>query len=184
MALKATVFKADLQLADLDRNHFGDYALTLAQHPSETIERVMIRILGYALYASADLRFGRGLSNEEDAALWEIDPSGVTRLWIDVGLPDEARVKKVETWITAIEDELPPITTFFVSGGTRLAATCDVARTVARRAERRVVAALHIENPNTKPPLFQYLNRLSSLLYALARLANHRAGIKEERPRY
>ncbi|MGV0953757.1 MAG: YaeQ family protein [Fluviibacter sp.] len=94
MALKATVFKADLQLADLDRNHFGDYALTLAQHPSETIERVMIRILGYALYASADLRFGRGLSNEEDAALWEIDPSGVTRLWIDVGLPDEARVKK------------------------------------------------------------------------------------------
>ncbi len=94
MALKATVFKADLQVANLDQNQFGDYSLTLAQHPSETIERVMIRLLAFALYASEDLRFGRGLSNEEDAAVWEIDPSGVTRLWIDVGLPDEARVKK------------------------------------------------------------------------------------------
>lgn len=94
MALKSTVFKADLQLADLDRNHFGDYALTLAQHPSETMERVMIRLLAFALYASEDLRFGRGLSNEEDASLWEIDPGGVTRLWVDLGLPDEARIKK------------------------------------------------------------------------------------------
>ncbi len=94
MALKATVFKADLQVANLDQNQFSDYSLTLAQHPSETIERVMIRLLAFALYASEDLRFGRGLSNEEDAAVWEIDPSGVTRLWIDVGLPDEARVKK------------------------------------------------------------------------------------------
>ena len=94
MALKATVFKADLQVANLDQNQFGDYSLTLAQHPSETIERVMIRLLAFALYASEDLRFGRGLSNEEDAAVWEIDPSGVTRLWIDVGLPDVARVKK------------------------------------------------------------------------------------------
>lgn len=94
MALKATVFKADLQVANLDQNHFGDYSLTLAQHPSETIERVMIRLLAFALFASEDLRFGRGLSNEEDAAVWEIDPSGVTRLWIDVGLPDETRIKK------------------------------------------------------------------------------------------
>ena len=94
MALKATVFKADLQVANLDQNQFGDYSLTLAQHPSETIERVMIRLLAFALYASEYLRFGRGLSNEEDAAVWEIDPSGVTRLWIDVGLPDEVRVKK------------------------------------------------------------------------------------------
>lgn len=60
MALKSTVFKADLQLADLDRHHFGDYALTIAQHPSETMERVMIRLLAFALYASEDLRFGRG----------------------------------------------------------------------------------------------------------------------------
>lgn len=94
MALKATVFKADLQIANLDQNQFGHYSLTLAQHPSETIERVMIRLLAFALYATEDLRFGRGLSDEEDAAVWEIDPAGVTRLWIDVGLPDETRVKK------------------------------------------------------------------------------------------
>ena len=94
MALKSTVFKADLQLADLDRHHFADYALTLAQHPSETMERVMIRLLAFALFASEDLRFGRGLSNEEDASLWAIDPGGVTRLWIDLGLPDETRIKK------------------------------------------------------------------------------------------
>lgn len=94
MALKSTVFKADLQLADLDRHHFGDYALIIAQHPSETMERVMIRLLAFALYASEDLRFGRGLSNEDDASLWEIDPGGVTRLWIDLGLPDETRIKK------------------------------------------------------------------------------------------
>jgi len=94
MALKSTVFKADLQLADLDRHHFGEYALTIAQHPSETMERVMIRLLAFALYASEDLRFGRGLSNEDDASLWEIDPGGVIRLWIDLGLPDETRIKK------------------------------------------------------------------------------------------
>ena len=97
---------------------------------------------------------------------------------------DEARVKKVEEWIGAIEKELPPIKTFFVSGGTELGAMCDVARTVARRAERRIVGALEIYDPNQKPPLFQYMNRLSSLLYALARLANFRTGITEAKPHY
>ena len=97
---------------------------------------------------------------------------------------DIAKVKKVEGWIAAIESELPPIKSFFVSGGTELGAHCDVARTVARRAERRVVAALEIPDPEHKPPIFAYLNRLSSLLYALARLANHRAGITEEKPHY
>lgn len=97
MALKATVFKADLQIANLDTHQFGDYALTLAQHPSETLERVMVRLLAFALYASEDLRFGRGLSHEEDAAVWEIDPAGIIRLWIDVGLPDEIRIKKACT---------------------------------------------------------------------------------------
>lgn len=97
---------------------------------------------------------------------------------------DQERVKKVEDWIAAIEKELPPIKSFFVSGGTELGAHCDVARTVARRAERRVVAALEIEDHTQKPPIFAFLNRLSSLLYALARLANHRAGIGEEKPHY
>ena len=97
---------------------------------------------------------------------------------------DEARVKKVEALIGDIEKELPPITSFFVSGGTEHGALCDYARTVVRRAERSIVAALEIADPEQKPPLFQYMNRLSSLLYALARLANHRAGIVEEKPHY
>ncbi len=97
---------------------------------------------------------------------------------------DVERVKKVEAWIASIEAELPPISSFFVSGGTTLGATCDFARTVSRRAERRVVSALEIADPANKPPLFQYMNRLSSLLYALARLANHRAGVTEEKPHY
>lgn len=94
MALKSTVFKAVLQLADLDRNHFGEYALTLAQHPSETVERLMVRLLAFALFAGEDLRFGKGLSAEDEASLWEIDPTGVIRVWIEVGLPDEARLRR------------------------------------------------------------------------------------------
>ncbi|OGZ05535.1 MAG: ATP:cob(I)alamin adenosyltransferase [Candidatus Lloydbacteria bacterium RIFCSPHIGHO2_01_FULL_49_22] len=97
---------------------------------------------------------------------------------------DITRVKKLEEWIGLIEGELSPITSFFVSGGTKLAALCDFARTVARRAERRVVCALNIADPALHPPMFQYMNRLSSLLYALARLANHRGDVKEEQPRY
>jgi cob(I)alamin adenosyltransferase len=94
------------------------------------------------------------------------------------------RVTKLEEWINAIEKELPPITSFFVSGGTDLGALCDYARTVARRAERNVVAAIEEGIANERPPMLAYLNRLSSLLYALARLANHRAGVTEEKPHY
>lgn len=94
MALKSTIFKADLQLADLDRGHFDTYALTLARHPSETDERMMVRLLAFALYASPDLSFGKGISTEDEPALWEVDPAGVIRLWIEVGLPDETRLRK------------------------------------------------------------------------------------------
>lgn len=97
---------------------------------------------------------------------------------------DQGRVEKIEGWIGAIGSLLPPITSFFVSGGTELGATCDFARTIARRAERRVVGAMEEGTANEKPPMLAYLNRLSSLLYALARLANHRAGITEEKPHY
>ena len=95
------------------------------------------------------------------------------------------QVTKLEDWVNAVEKELPPITSFFVSGGTELAALCDYARTVARRAERRVVEALE-NGPKREEHqvMLAYMNRLSSLLYAFARLANHRAGIKEEKPHY
>jgi len=95
MALKSTIFKAELQLADLDRSHFGDYALTIARHPSETDERMMVRLLAFALNASETLTFGRGLSATEDEAdLQELDPTGSIERWIDVGLPDEKAIRR------------------------------------------------------------------------------------------
>ena len=76
MALKSTVFKASLQVSDLDRHHYADYPLTLARHPSETDERMMVRLLAFAMYASEQLRFGKGLSTDEDPALAEEDLTG------------------------------------------------------------------------------------------------------------
>ncbi len=94
MALKATIFKAELQVSDLDRHHYETYTLTLARHPSETDERMMVRLLAFALHASPDLAFGRGLSAEDEADLLETAPDGSLLTWIDVGLPDERAVRK------------------------------------------------------------------------------------------
>jgi len=94
MALKATIFKADLQVADMDRHHYGDHALTIARHPSETDERMMVRTLCFALHADEALAFGRGLSNEDEPDLWLKDLTGAVSLWIEVGQPDEKRILK------------------------------------------------------------------------------------------
>ncbi|MBI2482288.1 MAG: cob(I)yrinic acid a,c-diamide adenosyltransferase [Candidatus Vogelbacteria bacterium] len=96
----------------------------------------------------------------------------------------EDKVKKVEEIIGSIEAVLPPIHSFFVSGGTEVAALFDFARTIARRAERRVVAAVESGDCEINTQTRAYLNRLSSILYALARWANHQAGINEEKPTY
>lgn len=94
MALKATIFKADLQIADMDRHYYGDHALTIARHPSETDERMMVRLLAFALNADPALIFGRGLSAEDEPDLWRKDLTGAIDSWIDVGLPDERRILK------------------------------------------------------------------------------------------
>jgi len=94
MALKATIFKADLQISDMDRNYFHDHALTIARHPSENDERMMVRVLAYALYAHEALAFGKGLSADDEPDLWRKDLTGAIELWIDVGLPDEKRIRK------------------------------------------------------------------------------------------
>lgn len=96
----------------------------------------------------------------------------------------EEKVKEVEKIVDAIEKELPPIKTFFISGGTELAAFFDVARTFARRAERRVVGVSEEGKTKIGAETLAYLNRLSSLLYALARLSNHKCAINEEPPSY
>jgi len=94
MAIKSTIFKADLQIADMDRNYYHDHALTIAQHPSETDERMMVRVLAFALHADEALAFGKGLSTDDEPDLWQKDLTGAIDLWIDVGLPDEKLIRK------------------------------------------------------------------------------------------
>ena len=96
----------------------------------------------------------------------------------------EDKSKELEAIIEVCEKEMPPIKTFFISGGTELAAKFDVARTIARRAERRVVAVSEEGKVKIQPATLAFLNRLSSILYALARLSNHKSGITEESPNY
>lgn len=94
MALKATIFKAELQVSDTDRGHYATYPLTLARHPSETDERMMVRLLAFALDADEALEFGPGLSSEGEPDLVHRDLTGAIALWIDVGLPDEREIRK------------------------------------------------------------------------------------------
>lgn len=94
MAIKATVFKAALQIADMDRHYYADHALTLARHPSETDERMMVRLLAFALYAGDALAFGNGMGSDEEPDLWQKDLTGAIELWIQVGLPDERAIRK------------------------------------------------------------------------------------------
>ena len=94
MALRATIYRCDLTVADLDRHVYGQHALTLARHPSETEERMMVRLLAFALHADAALAFGPGLSTEDEPDLVRRDATGAIDLWIDVGLPDEKAVRK------------------------------------------------------------------------------------------
>lgn len=94
MALKATIYKAEVQLADMDRNHYADLSLTIARHPSETDERMMARLLMYALHAQEGIALGKGLSDVDEPAVWVKDLTGEIKLWIDVGQPDEVRLRK------------------------------------------------------------------------------------------
>ena len=94
MALKSTVVRAELQVSDMDRHYYSAHPLTLAQHPSETDERLMVRLLAFALYADERLEFGRGLSTDEDPDLWQRDYSGQVERWIEIGQPDESRIRK------------------------------------------------------------------------------------------
>jgi uncharacterized protein YaeQ len=94
MALKATIFKAELRIADMDRSYYGDHALTIARHPSETDERMMVRVLAFALHAHEALAFGRGLGVDDEPDLWQKDLTGAIEVWIDVGQPDDKRVRR------------------------------------------------------------------------------------------
>ncbi len=94
MALKATVFKAELTISDMDRHYYQEHQLTVAQHPSETDERMMVRLLAFALNASERLEFSKGLSADDEPELWHKNYSDEIELWIELGQPDEKRLRK------------------------------------------------------------------------------------------
>jgi uncharacterized protein YaeQ len=103
LALKSTVFKAQLAVADIDHGYYADHALTLARHPSETDDRMMVRLAALAFHAHAlqtvcggdgTLAFGKGLSDPEEPDAWLRDFTGATRLWIEVGQPDDVAITK------------------------------------------------------------------------------------------
>ncbi|HEX7686192.1 MAG TPA: YaeQ family protein [Burkholderiaceae bacterium] len=99
MALKATIHKVRLQLADMDRNLYGDHDLTIARHPSETDERMLVRVLAYALNVPADdergrLELAKSLWDTDEPDLWQVDLTGQVVQWIELGQPDERRLSK------------------------------------------------------------------------------------------
>jgi uncharacterized protein YaeQ len=131
MALKSTIFKASLQIADIDHGYYADTALTLARHPSETDERMMVRLAALSLYAhtlqtvcqgDGTLTFGAGLSDPDEPDIWLRDYTGRTRLWMEVGQPEDKPLLKAcskadqvvlfcfhhaaEVWWRGMEDKL------------------------------------------------------------------------------
>lgn len=92
MALSASIFKIILQVSDLDRQHYGSYSLTVAQHPSETYERMMVRLLAFMRYADERLVFSKGLSETDEPDLWIRSFLGHPELWIEVGMPTVKRI--------------------------------------------------------------------------------------------
>lgn len=94
MALKPTIYKFKIALTDLDRNYYDTLNLTIAQHPSETLERMMVRMLAFCINAQESLTLTKGLSTVEEPDLWIHTPDGRIALWIDVGEPAPDRIKK------------------------------------------------------------------------------------------
>ncbi len=104
MALKATIYKAEIIISDMDRGYYQTHALTLAQHASETVERLMLRLIVFALHANEQLAFTRGISAVDEPDVWLKSDTGDIELWIELGEPDERRLRQAcgvskEVWI-------------------------------------------------------------------------------------
>lgn len=94
MALKATIFKADISITDMDRNYYNDHNLTIARHPSENDARMMLRIITFIVNAHERLQFTKGLSDDDEPDLWQKSFSDEIELWIELGQPSDQRIKK------------------------------------------------------------------------------------------
>ena len=94
MAIKATVIKLDLTISDMDRDYYQQHTLTMAQHPSETEQRLILRTIAFTLFAREDLQFTKGLSEDSEPDLWQKNLIDDIELWIELGQPDEKRIRK------------------------------------------------------------------------------------------
>jgi len=94
MAIKSTIYKVELQVTDMDRNYYEDHQLTIAKHPSENDGRLMVRMLAFALHASECMQFTKGLSTDDEPDIWQKSLSDEIEVWIDLGQPDEKRIRK------------------------------------------------------------------------------------------
>lgn len=94
MAAKATIYKAVLNIADMDRHYYSEHNFTIAKHPSENELRLMARLIAFVLNANEDLVFCKGISQDDEPDLWQKALDGDIKLWIDLGQPDEKRIKK------------------------------------------------------------------------------------------
>lgn len=103
MAEKATIYKTNITLSDTDRHHYADLNLTIALHPSETLERMMVRILAYCYCAAEGLAFTRGLSSVDEPDLWLKSADGQIQEWIEVGQPTPERLKKASGQSAAVK---------------------------------------------------------------------------------
>jgi uncharacterized protein YaeQ len=140
MALKATIFKIELQLADLDRGYYQTHTLTLARHPSETDERMMVRVMAFALRAHDALEFGRGLSTDDEPDLWRKDLTGAIEEWIEVGLPDEKRLRRGSGRSAAVF--------VFAYGGRAAEVWWEQNQTALRKLEK--LSVLNLPQPQTE----------------------------------
>lgn len=94
MALKSTIFKTVIQIADMNRQYYADHSLTIARHPSETDRRMMLRLLAFCIHANDAMNFSKGISTDDEPDLWQHELNGEINHWIELGLPDERRMRK------------------------------------------------------------------------------------------
>lgn len=94
MAIKAIIHKALLNIANMDSHYYAEHNLTIAKHPSETDLRMMVRLIAFIVNADENLSFTKGISQDDEPDLWKKSLDGEIELWIDLGQPDEKRIKK------------------------------------------------------------------------------------------
>lgn len=156
MALRATIYKAELSVADLDRSYYADHALTLARHPSETAERMMVRLLAFALNADPALAFAAGLSTGDEPDLWRRDLTGAIEHWIEVGLPDERVLRKAAGRAAAV--------TVYAYGGRKADVWWSQNASALRRIDALAVVAIDAPGPVALADMAERTMRLSATI--------------------